>query len=115
MLLQTFISLILIKTSSFEIVLVYVGFTLNLCTFLAVAGVFACRIRYPDMPRPYKTWGYPIVPLTFLLIMGWNLIYLLIDRPLASTAGLAVMLLGLGFYFLSTKLRPTMENGKEII
>jgi len=115
MLLQTFISLIMIATSSFETVLIYVGFTLNLCTFLAVLGVFVCRKRFPDMPRPYKTWGYPFVPLIFLVIMGWNLIYLLVERPLASTAGLAVMLLGLGLYFLSMKLCPAMESGKEII
>jgi len=115
MLFQTIISLILIFTASFETVLIYVGFTLNLCTFLAVFGVFICRKRYPAMPRPYKTWGYPVVPLIFLLIMGWNLVYLLVERPLASTAGLAVMLLGLGFYFLSMKSCPPPKHGKEIV
>ena len=106
MLFQSIVSLLLIVTASFETVLTYVGFTLNLCTFLAVAGVFICRIRFPDMPRPYLTWGYPAVPLIFLLIMGWNLIYLLIERPLASIAGLSVMLLGIGFYFFSLKVSP---------
>lgn len=105
-LLQSAISLLLIATASFEPVLLYAGFSLNLCTFLAVAGVFVCRKRYPAMPRPYRTWGYPVVPFVFLTIMGWNLIYLLVERPLACAAGLAVMLAGLAVYRFSG-MRPS--------
>lgn len=114
MLLQSAVSLVLIITSSFETVLVYVGFALNLCTFLAVLGVFVSRCRFPDLPRPYLTWGYPAVPVVFLIIMGWNLVFLLFERPLASLAGLLTMLLGLVFYYISrpSTVRHDAEKGK---
>ncbi len=115
MLFQSLISLVLITTSKFETVLIYVGFALNLCTFLAVLGVFVCRRRFPDMPRPYKTWGYPVVPIIFLVIMGWNLVYLLLERPIASIAGLLTMLVGLAFYFASRAVTLRNDAEKEII
>ena len=108
---QSLISFVLILTASFETVLIYVGFALNLCTFLTVCGVFVIRRRFPDLPRPYKTWGYPVVPIIFLAIMGWNLVYLLVERPAASTAGLLTMLLGLVFYFAGR--RVTLRNNAE--
>ena len=115
MLFQSLISLVLITTSKFETVLIYVGFALNLCTFLAVLGVFVCRRRFPDMPRPYKTWGYPVAPIIFLVIMGWNLVYLLLERPIASIAGLLTMLAGLAFYFASRAVTLRKDAEKEII
>ena len=115
MLLQSLISLILILTSTFETVLIYVGFALNVCTFLTVLGVFVCRMRFPDMPRPYKTWGYPVVPLIFLMIMGWNLVYLLLERPLASAAGLLTMLLGLIFYCALRPVKPHKDAERKIV
>ena len=115
MLFQSLISLVLIITSSFETVLIYVGFALNLCTFLTVLGVFVCRRRFPDMLRPYKTWGYPVVPVIFLVIMGWNLGYLLLQRPIASTAGLLTMLVGLAFYFVCRAVTLRNDAGNEII
>ncbi len=115
MLFQSIISLVLVTTSSFETVLVYVGFALNVCTFLTVLGVFVCRMRFPDMPRPYKTWGYPVVPIIFLLIMGWNLVYLLLERPVASVAGILTMLLGLVFYFAIGAVKPHKDAEREIV
>jgi basic amino acid/polyamine antiporter, APA family len=111
MLFQSVVSLVLILTSSFQTVLVYVGFALNLCTFLAVLGVFVSRKRYIDLPRPYKTWGYPVVPIVFLVIMGWNLVYLLLEQPMASLAGLLTMLFGLVFYFINRA--ATVRNDAE--
>ena len=64
-LLQLAIVLALLFTSTFESVLTYLGFTLALSTFLTVAGVFVRRWRRPEMPRPYRTWGYPVTPLVF--------------------------------------------------
>jgi basic amino acid/polyamine antiporter, APA family len=110
---QSFISLVLIITTSFETVLIYVGFALNLCTFLAVFGVFVSRWRFPDLPRPYKTWGYPVVPVIFLVIMGWNLVYLLVERPVASSAGLLTMLLGLVFYFAGRRVKLCNNAERE--
>jgi len=95
---QSTISLILILTSTFEKVLVYVGFTLNLFTFLTVAGLFVLRAKHPDWARPYKAWGYPFTPIVFLMATGWLLVYGFLFRPAESLGGLATVLLGLILY-----------------
>jgi len=97
---QSLISFVLIISASFETIIVYVGFTLNIFTFLTVLGVFIHRYKFKDIERPYKTWGYPIVPVIFLLLMLWIFIGLMIVRPTESLIGLATVLLGLLVYFL---------------
>ena len=95
---QSTISLILIFTSSFEKVLLYVGFTLNLFALLTVIGLFVMRARRPDLPRPYRAWGYPFTPIVFLLASSWLLVYGFLFRPVESLGGLATILLGLILY-----------------
>ncbi|MBC6613148.1 amino acid permease [Hymenobacter sp. BT507] len=106
MLLQTGLTLLFILASSFQQVLVYAGFVLNLFTFLTVLGLFVLRWRQPHLPRPYRAWGYPFTPLLFLLLSGWTLLYLLRDQPTESLYGLLTLLSGVGVYFLSRR-RPT--------
>jgi APA family basic amino acid/polyamine antiporter len=98
-LLQSAISFVMILTGSFEAVLTYTGFTLNLFTFLAVAGVIVHRIRFPEATRPYKTFGYPVVPFIFLIIMGWTLFFLITEKTTESLAGFATVAGGLIIYF----------------
>jgi APA family basic amino acid/polyamine antiporter len=100
-LIQFTISFILIITASFEGVLIYAGFTLNLFTFLTVLGVFIHRKKYKEIERPYKTWGYPIIPIIFLSIMLWTLTYLMLDRPLESLMGFATVLSGSVLYYIN--------------
>ena len=59
MLVQSALTLGFIYTATFQQVLLYAGFTLNLITALTVAGVFVLRHREPEIERPYRTWGYP--------------------------------------------------------
>jgi basic amino acid/polyamine antiporter, APA family len=96
---QLAIVLTLLFTSTFEKVLTYLGFTLALCSFLTVAGVFVLRVRKPGLDRPYRTWGYPVPPAIFLAINGWMLVYILKEKPAESLAGLGTLFLGLLLYF----------------
>jgi APA family basic amino acid/polyamine antiporter len=96
--LQSGIAILLLLTSSFEKVLTYVGFLLTIFTILTVAGVYVLRITKPDMPRPYRTWGYPVVPALFIALNIWILVYVVISRPEETLAGLSTILLGLIFY-----------------
>lgn len=91
---QAAITMILIISSTFEEVLVYAGFVLNIFTLLSVIGVFILRIRQPDLHRPYHIWGYPVTPVFFILLSLWTLIYLLIDRTAESILGLLTVLSG---------------------
>lgn len=108
---QLGIVLILILTSTFEAVIMYIGFTLSLCTFLVVIGVFVMRIKKPDVKRPYKTWGYPVTPVFFLLVTGWMMTYLLIDKPVESIAGLLTISLGAVLYFFDKMIEK--KKGKK--
>ncbi len=97
-LVQSLITLAFIYTATFEQVLLYAGFTLNLITAVTVAGVFVLRRGEPGIERPYRTWGYPWPPMVFLLLSGWSLTFMLIARPQESLAGLATLLAGLVIY-----------------
>ncbi|NTW32270.1 MAG: amino acid permease [Bacteroidetes bacterium] len=99
--LQSIIALVFIFTSSFEAVLTYLGFTLTLFTTLTVLGLFILRFRNPDMPRPFKAWGYPFTPIIFLGLNLWILYFLITGKPLISLSGFGTVLLGYIIYLIS--------------
>ena len=103
-LLQTGIVFVLLLTATFEVVLVYAQFTLVLSSFLTVLGVFWLRHKAPEMPRPYKTWGYPLTPLLFVIISLSTMGHTLWSRPKESLAGLATVAVGLLIYWLSPRV-----------
>ncbi|MBC7448987.1 MAG: amino acid permease [Hymenobacteraceae bacterium] len=100
---QTLLTLGFVVSGSFRQVMVYAGFILSLFTFLTVAGVLVLRQQRPELPRPYRTWGYPLTPLLFLLLNGWTLWFLIRQQPYESLAGLATLLVGLPLYYLLTR------------
>lgn len=109
-LIQSTISLIMIFTGSFEQVLTYTGFTLNLFTFITVVGVFVHRYKFKNAERPYKSFGYPIVPILFLIIMGWTLFFLLTERTLESVLGLITVFSGLIIFYLNKIYSNKKQN-----
>jgi basic amino acid/polyamine antiporter, APA family len=102
-LLQLFMVIVLLITSSFESVITYLGFTLTLSSFITVLGVFVYRFKYPDAPRPYRTWGYPVTPIIFLTISLWMLVFILLNKPVESFAGMGTLAIGIVVYFFSAK------------
>lgn len=98
-------------TASFEQVLTCAQFTLQLCSFLTVLGVIVLRRTRPDLPRPYRTWGYPYTPALFLAVSLWMLWHILASRPLESLAGLGIAAAGLVLYLLSSKKQPISPPG----
>ena len=113
LLLQTGITLAFILKPSFQGVLVYAGFVLNLFTFLTVFGLFVLRWRQPGLPRPYRAWGYPLTPLLFLGLSGWTLAFILRDKPLESLYGLGTLAVGVVVYLITTRwavVRPAAQG-----
>jgi APA family basic amino acid/polyamine antiporter len=55
-------------------------------------------VREPDLPRPYRTFGYPLTPLIYLGITGWTLVFVLVNRPVEGLFGLGVIASGLLLY-----------------
>ena len=105
MLFQLVVVMILLLTASFETVLIYIQFSLLLCSFLTVLGVIVLRVREPGLERPYKVWGYPVTPVIFLLITLHMMSYVVKEKPAESLFGLATVLAGLIVYFFSRR-RP---------
>ncbi len=105
-LVQSSISLILLFTSTFEALLTYLGFVMNIFAFLTILGVFVHRRRFPKMERPYKTLGYPVIPVIFMLFVIWNVIYLFKEKTTETLIGLATLVLALGVYYLIKIVAP---------
>ena len=91
---QSLISIVLIITNQFSLVIDLIGFTLTIFTTLTVLGVFVLRIKKPDLPRPYKTWGYPVTPILFLAINSWILYYGFTLKIRSSLYGLLIVVVG---------------------
>jgi amino acid transporter len=66
---------------------------------LAVAAVFILRRTRPDLPRPYRTWGYPIVPLLFLLASVGMIVNALWTDPINTGITFGIILVGLPVYY----------------
>jgi APA family basic amino acid/polyamine antiporter len=66
---------------------------------LAVGAVFVFRRKRPDLPRPYRTWGYPIVPLLFLLASVAMVVNALVTDPRNTGITLGIILAGVPAYF----------------
>ena len=75
-------------------------------------GVFILRKKMPDAPRPYKVWGYPIVPAIFVIFCIFLIANTIIARPREAGIGLALILLGIPFYYRfqrKNKIRTAVE------
>ncbi len=90
-LLQGAIALAFVLTNSFDGVLTYAGFTLTIFALLAVLGVIVLRRREPDLPRPYRTWGYPWTPLFFAGFSIWTVVIVVRDRPMEAIGGVVTL------------------------
>ncbi|MCS7078223.1 MAG: amino acid permease [Bacteroidia bacterium] len=99
---QGLISLFFIFTATFDQVITYIGFTLNLFLFMTVIGVFIARYKQKSLNYTgYKTFLYPFTPLLFLFIETWVLIYGLIYKPIESQLGLLTVFSGFIIYYLN--------------
>ncbi len=91
-------SAFLTLTGGYEALFTYVTFASVLFGTLGGAAIFVLRARRPDVPRPYRALGYPVVPALYVLgsfALVWNT---LMERPTASIAGLGLVAIGLPFY-----------------
>ena len=66
---------------------------------MVTASVFVFRWREPDAPRPYRTWGYPVVPALFVLVTIVLIFFSFKNAPLRSVIGLAIIAAGLPVYW----------------
>ncbi len=91
---------LLLFWGTFENLITYVVFMDWIFMTLAAASIFTFRKSMPDVERPYKTIGYPIIPLIFIVISIWFLVYTLVGKPDQAYAGLGLTAIGIVFYFV---------------
>jgi APA family basic amino acid/polyamine antiporter len=89
---QVGLTVALLLTNAFDPIITYAGFTLELVTLLAIIGLIVRRRR--GVTSPVKAWGYPATALIYAAISGWTLAFVVIQRPIASLAGLGTLLVG---------------------
>jgi APA family basic amino acid/polyamine antiporter len=90
---------LLCMTGSYEQLFTYVVFAVLLFFVGVVAAVFVLRRTMPNAERPYRVWGYPVVPTLFGLIILWIMINTLIEKPMESVIGLILIVIGLPVYY----------------
>ena len=109
--LQASIAIIMVITASFDKLLLYIGFTLSLFAMLTVAGMVRLRIRQPALTTSYRTPGYPLTPLLFILGNLWIIYFSIKSRPITSLFGLGTIGLGIVVYCYFAHRK---EQGNEI-
>ena len=98
---------ILALTGSFDTLTDYVIFGSWIFYALVTSSIFVFRKKYPELERPYKAFGYPLIPIVFLLVAGWLLVSTIMTAPTQSFIGIGLILLGLPvYYYLNSKGAP---------
>jgi APA family basic amino acid/polyamine antiporter len=70
---------------------------------LTTASLFVFRRTLPNQERPYRAWGYPVIPVLFLLVTGWLIVNTFLATPTQAITGVALMALGIPFYWYWTR------------
>jgi APA family basic amino acid/polyamine antiporter len=96
-------SSVLALSGTYEQLFTYVMFASILLHMIGGVAVFRLRRIRPDHPRPYRVWGYPIVPAIFIAASAAFVLNTLIARPRESLAGLGLLALGLPVYWYSKR------------
>jgi APA family basic amino acid/polyamine antiporter len=104
---------ILALSGSFDALTDLVVFAVWIFYGLSTASVFVFRQRMPDAERPYRAWGYPVVPVIFLFVTGWLLINTLWATPWRALIGLGLILLGLPFYLYWSRVNRVAYQETE--
>jgi APA family basic amino acid/polyamine antiporter len=103
---------LLCLSGTYSELLDYVVFAVLIFFVLVVSGIFILRKKRPDWERPYKAWGYPVVPALYVLAAAAIAVDLLIFKTKFTSRGLLIVLLGIPVYFLrKTFAKPAAGSG----
>jgi APA family basic amino acid/polyamine antiporter len=91
---------LLTLSGTYNDLLDYVVFAVLLFYILTIAGLFVLRAKRPDLDRPYRAFGYPLLPAAYILMAGLIEVLLLLYKPNYTWPGLIIVLLGIPVYFL---------------
>lgn len=110
-----FLAAILALIGSFDTLTDYVVFAMWIFYALITGSIFFYRKKFPHLERPYRAWGYPVVPVVFILVALWLLYRTVIDAPQQAVTGLVIILLGLPVYYYFNKKGPSFGGSEDEI
>jgi APA family basic amino acid/polyamine antiporter len=96
-------SILLCLSGTYGNLLDYVIFAVLIFFTLTILSIFILRIKRPDVPRPYKAFGYPVIPSIYVLITVTIMVILLIYKPDYTFPGLGIVILGIPVFYLWRK------------
>ncbi len=107
---QCFWASVLCLSGKYGDLLNYIIFTVLIFYILTIAGVFVLRRTRPDIPRPYKAFGYPVLPFLYILMAGVICVSLLVYYPDYTFPGLLIVLIGIPVYYMFGRNKHVIEE-----
>jgi basic amino acid/polyamine antiporter, APA family len=86
-----------------------ISFVVVLFYMLTIAGIFILRKKKPDHPRPYKAFGYPVLPIIYILMGSAFCLLLIIYKPQYTWPGLIITLAGIPVYYFIAKKKEIVD------
>ena len=108
---QSLWAIALTLSGTYEQLYTYVVFAAVLFHVATAGAVFILRRKLPEAPRPYKVWGYPVVPALFIFASILLIANTLLEKPTESVLGLGLVALGLPAYLWWRRHPEETENG----
>jgi APA family basic amino acid/polyamine antiporter len=96
-------AVLLCLSGTYSNLLDYVIFAVLIFFTITILAIFILRVKKPDIPRPYKAFGYPVVPAIYILTTSFIMVILLIYKPNYTFPGLIIVLLGIPVYYFWKK------------
>ncbi len=104
-------AVLLCLSGTYSNLLDYVIFAVLIFFTLTISAIFVLRKKRPDIPRPYKAFGYPVIPAIYILTTITIMVILLIYKPAYTFPGLIIVILGIPVYYI---WRKRNKNNKII-
>jgi APA family basic amino acid/polyamine antiporter len=102
---QALVASILCLSGSYNNLLTMISFVVVIFYALTIAGIFILRKKRPDADRPYKAFGYPVLPVIYIILGLTFCIFLAIFEPLYSLWGLGIVLAGIPLYYIAVNTK----------
>jgi APA family basic amino acid/polyamine antiporter len=112
---QSLLAAAMVTIGTFDQLLGYVVFFMLATSIMSGGAHLILRRQRPRQERPYRTWGYPFVPLIFIAAYGWIALQICLDKPWTSLIGLLIAATGLPFYLFWTKGKRPLSVRKEML
>ena len=106
-------SVLLCLSGTYSDLLDYVIFAVLIFFTLTILAIFVLRIKRPDIPRPYKAFGYPVIPAIYILTTVTIMVILLIYKPDYTFPGLGIVIVGIPVFYIWRKYNKEQEKNEK--